>query len=146
MGSLPSGDRVVPVLRDVLVGLLGGLRSGGVEALLDVVGGLLRGVHFDCSFGVGLMCIECCLLYLVVSAVSSVLICVDGSKKCVKFVRAARVYIHELSPYDAPCFLPETHHRRHHVRMATAYSLDLSERPLPRASLPEGRLLSSYGV
>lgn len=45
--ALPSGDGVVAVLGDVLVGLLGGLGGGALDGLSDVVGGLLSGIHVD---------------------------------------------------------------------------------------------------
>lgn len=75
--GLPSGDGVVPVLGDVFVGLLGGLGGGGVEALLDVVGGLLRGVHFDCGCFGGCFWVCCgvcvCGVVFVVSSVCVVM-------------------------------------------------------------------------
>lgn len=45
---LPSGDGVVAVLGDVLVGLLGDTGGSALDGLLDVLGGLLSSVHCDC--------------------------------------------------------------------------------------------------
>lgn len=59
--ALPSGDGVVAVLGDILVGLLGGVGGGALDGLGDVVGGLLSGVHDD-----GLVVFESVLKFRVV--------------------------------------------------------------------------------
>lgn len=46
-GSLPSANRGVGVLGDLLVSLLGGGGESALSGVSDVVGGVLDGVHGD---------------------------------------------------------------------------------------------------
>lgn len=45
--SLPSADRGVAVLGDLLVGLLGSTRGSALNGLSDVVNSLLSGLHYE---------------------------------------------------------------------------------------------------
>lgn len=91
---LPSGDGVVAVLGDLLVGLLGGLGGGALDGVGDVVGGLLSGVHDD-----GWVVFECLkfgVVVLLVFEMVGVFECVRWNEKTsCKFVRAALVYIED---------------------------------------------------
>ncbi len=45
--DIPSRERRVGVLGDLLVGLLGGGRAGLLDSFGDVVGGVLDGLHYE---------------------------------------------------------------------------------------------------